>query len=231
MEIHDIYVYDEMMWGNVVRETDEWFKIQYEILKEVPKESFPSGLDYEGLMDYLEGMVKQNQEIVERKVIRLVSNVFLVASGEEPLHFRYGDIIDDLTDIYETVEKDPKLIDVLNLEELVELGRKDALHLGAKCEDIALKVSFELLLDPIIMPDTFIKETTGVEVDNRKNESIMKETVEERYESLKVKERTGMALSTYKKLDEVFQDMSKGDFGRPQRVIWADILRAFFGES
>ena len=59
----------------------------------------------------------------------------------------------------------------------------------------------------------------------------MKETVEERYESLKVKERTGMALSTYKKLDEVFQDMSKVDFGRPQRVIWADILRAFFGES
>ena len=118
LKIHDIYVYDEMMWGNVVRETDEWFKIQYEILKKMSKESFPSELDYDGLMDYLEGMVKQNQEIVERKVIRLVSNVFLVVSGEEPLHFRYGDIIDDLTDIYETVEKDPKLIDVLNLEEL-----------------------------------------------------------------------------------------------------------------
>ena len=88
MEIHDIFIDDDMMWGNVVRETDEWFKIQYEILKRVPKESFPPELDYEGLMDYLEGMVKQNQEIVERKVIRLVSNVFLVVSGEEPLHFR-----------------------------------------------------------------------------------------------------------------------------------------------
>ena len=118
LKIHDIYVYDEMMWGNVVRETDEWFKIQYEILKKMPKESFPSELDYDGLMDYLEGMVKQNQEVVEEKIIRLVSNVFLVVSGEEPLHFRYGEIIDDSVDIYEILEKDPKLIDVLNLEEL-----------------------------------------------------------------------------------------------------------------
>ena len=118
LKIHDIYVYDEMMWGNVVRETDEWFKIQYEILKKMSKESFPSELDYDGLMDYLEGMVKQNQEVVEEKIIRLVSNVFLVVSGEEPLHFRYGEIIDDSVDIYEILEKDPKLIDVLNLEEL-----------------------------------------------------------------------------------------------------------------
>lgn len=166
MKIHDIYVYDEMMWGNVVRETDEWFKIQYEILKKMPKESFPSEMDYEGLMDYLEGLVKQNQEVVERKIILLVSNVFLVVSGEEPLHFRYDEIIDDLTDIYEILERDPKLIDVLNLEELVELGRKDALHLGAKCEDIDLKLSVKLLLDPIIMPERFIKETTGVEVND-----------------------------------------------------------------
>ena len=165
MEIHDIFIDDDMMWGNVVRETDEWFKIQYEILKKMPKESFPSELDYEGLIDYLEGLVKQNQEIVERRVIRLVSNVFLVVSGEEPLHFRYNDIIDDSCDIYETLERDPKLVDVLNLEELVELGRKDALHLGAKCEDISLKLSFKLLLDSRIMPGTFIKETTGVEVD------------------------------------------------------------------
>ena len=45
------------------------------------------------------------------------------------------------------------------------MGRKDALHLGAKCEDIALKLSFELMLNPAIMPVAFIKETTGVEVD------------------------------------------------------------------
>ena len=168
MNIHGIYIYDDMMWGDVVRETDEWFKIQYEILKKLPKEIFPSELDYDGLMDYLKGLVKQNQDVVERKIILLVSNVFLVVSGEEPLHFRYDEIIDDLTDIYETLERDPKLIDVLNLEELVELGRKDALHLGAKCEDISLKLSFELLLDPIIMPKALIKETTGVEVDNGK---------------------------------------------------------------
>lgn len=132
MKIHDIYVYDDMMWGKVVRETDEWFKIQYEILKKMPKESFPSELDYDGLMDYLEGMVKQNQEVVERKIILLVSNVFLVVSGED-LQLRYNDIIDDLVDIYEILDRDPKLIDILNLEELVELGRKDALHLGATC--------------------------------------------------------------------------------------------------
>ena len=165
MEIHDIFIDDDMMWGNVVRETDEWFKIQYEILKKMPKESFPSELDYEGLIDYLEGLVKQNQEIVERRVIRLISNVFLVVSGEAPLHFRYNDIIDDLVDIYETLERDPKLISVLNLEELVELGRKDALHLGAKCEDIALKLSFKLLVNSRIMSVTLIKETTGVEID------------------------------------------------------------------
>lgn len=165
MEIHDIFIDDDMMWKNVVRETDEWFKIQYEILKKMPKESFPSELDYDGLMDYLEGLVKQNQEVVERKIILLVSNIFLVVSGEEPLHFRYGEIIDDSVDICNTLERDPKLIDVLNLEELVERGREDALYLGAKCEDIPLKLSFELLLDPRIMPVRFIKETTGVDVD------------------------------------------------------------------
>ena len=165
MDIHDIFIDDDMMWGNVVRETDEWFKIQYEILKKMPKESFPSELDYDGLMDYLKGMVKQNQEVVERKIIRLVSDVFLVVSGEGSFDYRSGEMIDDSVDISDIIEKDPKLIDVLNLEELVEKGRKDALHLGAKCEDIDLKLSFKLLLDPIIMPDTFIKETTGVEVD------------------------------------------------------------------
>ncbi|MBQ3441722.1 MAG: hypothetical protein IJG33_00605 [Selenomonadaceae bacterium] len=165
MDIHDIFIDDDMMWGNVVRETDEWFKIQYELLKKMPKESFPSELDYEGLMDYLEGLVKQNQEVVEERIIRLVSNVFLVVSGKGSFDYRSGEMIDDLTDIYETVEKDPKLIDVINLEELVELGRKDALHLGAKCEDIPLKLSFKLLLDPRIMPASLIKETTGVEVD------------------------------------------------------------------
>lgn len=168
MDIHGIYVYDEMMWGNVVRETDEWFKIQYELLKKMPKESFPSEMDYEGLMDYLEGLVKQNQEVVEEKIIRLVSDIFLVVSGEGSFDYRSVEMIDDLTDICNTLERDPKLIDVLNLEELVELGRKDALHLGAKCEDISLKLSFELLLDPIIMPKALIKETTGVEVDNGK---------------------------------------------------------------
>ena len=165
MDIHDIYVYDDMIWKDVVRETDEWFKIQYEILKKMPKDSFPSELDYDGLMDYLEGMVKQNQEIVEEKIIRLVSDIFLVVSGKGSFDYRSGEMIDDSVDIYKTLERDPKLIDVLDLEELVELGRKDALHLGAKCEDIALKLSFKLLLDPIIMPDTLIKETTGVEVD------------------------------------------------------------------
>lgn len=165
MDIHGIYVYDEMMWGNVVRETDEWFKIQYEILKKMPKESFPSEMDYEGLMDYLEGLVKQNQEVVEEKIIRLVSDIFLVVSGEGSFDYRSVEMIDDLTDICNTLEKDPKLIDVLNLEELVERGREDALHLGAKCEDIPMKLSFKLLLDPIIMPEALIKETTGVEVD------------------------------------------------------------------
>ena len=165
MDIHDIFIDDDMMWGNVVRETDEWFKIQYELLKKMPKESFPSELDYDGLMDYLKGMVKQNQEVVEERIIRLVSNVFLVVSGEEPLHFRYGEMIDDSVDISDIIEKDPKLIDVLNLEELVERGREDALYLGAKCEDIDLKLSFKLLLDSMIMPETLIKETTGVEVD------------------------------------------------------------------
>lgn len=166
MDIHGIYVYDEMMWGNVVRETDEWFKIQYEILKKVPKESFPLELDYEGLMDYLEGLVKQNQEVVEEKIIRLVSDIFLVVSGEGSFDYRSVEMIDDSVDICNILERDPKLIDVLNLEELVELGRKDALHLGAKCEDIPMKLSFKLLLDPIIMPEALIKETTGVDVDN-----------------------------------------------------------------
>lgn len=165
MDIHDIFIDDEMMWGNVVRETDEWFKIQYEILKKMPKESFPSELDYDGLMDYLEGMVKQNQEVVEEKIIRLVSDIFLVVSGKGSFDYRSGEMIDDSVDICNTLERDPKLIDVLNLEKLVELGRKDALHLGAKCEGIALKLSFKLLLDPRIMPEALIKETTGVEVD------------------------------------------------------------------
>ena len=44
-------------------------------------------------------------------------------------------------------------------------------------------------------------------------ESITDETVEERYERLKVGERTGMALSTYKKLDDAFKEMEKGDYG------------------
>lgn len=197
MKIHDIYVYDDMIWKNVVHETDEWFKIQYEILKKMPRENFPSELDYDGLMDYLEGLVKQNQEIVEGKIIRLVSDIFLVVSGEEPLHFREGEIIDDLTDIYETLERDPKLIDVLNLEELVELGRKDALRLGAKCEGISFKLSFKLLVDPAIMPGTLIKETTGVDVDYE--DFIPDETTaEERYEGLNIGKRTGLALSTYK---------------------------------
>ena len=178
MDIHGIFIDDDMMWNNVVRETDEWFKIQYEILKEVPKENFPAELDFEGLLDYLKGLATQNQEIVEEKIIRLVSNIFLVVSGEEPLNFRYGEIIDDSVDIYETVERDPKLIDILNLEKLVELGRKDALRLGAMCEGIVLKLSFKLLLDPIIMPETLIKETTGVEVDNRA--SIFVENIEQK---------------------------------------------------
>lgn len=166
MEIHDIVIDDDMMWKNVVRETDEWFKIQYEILKKMPKESFPSELDYDGLMDYLEGLVKQNQEVVEEKVIRLVSDIFLVVSGEGSFDYRSGEMIDDLADILEILERDPKLIDVLNLEELVELGRNDALYLGAKCENISLKLSFKLLLDSMIVPETLIKETTGVDVDN-----------------------------------------------------------------
>lgn len=167
MDIHGIFIDDDMMWNNVVRETDEWFKIQYEILKEVPKESLPAELDFEGLLDYLKGLATQNQEVVERRIIRLVSDIFLVVSGEEPFDYRSGEMIDDLTDIYEVLERDPKLIDVLNLEELVELGRKDALRLGAKCEGIGLKLSFKLLLDSMIMPVTLIKETTGVDVDNR----------------------------------------------------------------
>ena len=166
MKIHDIFIDDDMIWQDVVRETDEWFKIQYEILNKVPKESFPSELDYDGLLDYLKGLATQNQEIVEEKLIRLVSNIFLVVSEEEPLHFRDGEIIDDLTDIYKIVTRDPKLIDVLKLEELVELGRKDAINLGVKCKDIPLKLSFKLLLDPIIMPVRFIKETTGAKVDS-----------------------------------------------------------------
>ena len=166
MMVHDIFIDDDMVWQNIVSATDEWFKIQYEILKKVPPDILPSELDFQGLLDYLKGLSTQNQEIAERRIIRLVSNIFLVVSGEEPLHFRYGEIIDDSVDIYETLERDPKLIDVLNLEKLVELGREDALHLGAKCEDIPLKLSFELLLDPIIMPETLIKETTGVDVEN-----------------------------------------------------------------
>ena len=227
MKIHDIYVYDDMMWKNVVRETDEWFKIQYEILKKMPKESFPSELDYDGLMDYLEGLVKQNQEVVEEKIIRLVSDIFLVVSGEGSFDYRSGEMIDDSVDIYRTLERDPKLIDVLNLEELVELGREDALHLGAKCEDIALKLSFELLLDPIIMPETLIKETTGVDVDYEyfiPNEK----TAEERYEGLNVGKRTGLSLSTYKKLYEAFQEIEKGDLEKTRSEVMVAIIEAFF---
>lgn len=227
MEIHGIYVYDEMMWKNVVRETDEWFKIQYEILKKMPKESFPSELDYDGLMDYLEGLVKQNQEIVERRIIRLVSDIFLVVSGEESFDYRSGEMIDDSVDIYRTLERDPKLIDVLNLEELVELGREDALHLGAKCGGIPLKLSFELLLDPAIMPATLIKETTGVDVDYEyfiPNET----TAEERYEGLNVGKRTGLSLSTYKKLYEAFQEIEKGDLEKTRSEVMVAIIEAFF---
>lgn len=61
-------------------------------------------------------------------------------------------------------------------------------------------------------------------------ELVIEETVEERYGRLKVGERTGMALSTYKKLDDVFKDIEKGDYGRPRRKVRADIMRAFFGE-
>lgn len=60
-------------------------------------------------------------------------------------------------------------------------------------------------------------------------ESITDETVEERYERLKVGERTGMALSTYKKLDDAFKEMEKGDYGRPRRKVKEYIMRAFFG--
>lgn len=227
MDIHGIYVYDDMMWKNVVRETDEWFKIQYEILKKMPKESFPSELDYDGLMDYLEGLVKQNQEIVEEKVIRLVSDIFLVVSGEGSFDYRSGEMIDDLTDILEILERDPKLIDILNLEELVELGREDALHLGAKCEDISLKLSFELLLDSMIMPETLIKEMTGVNVDYEyfiPNEK----TAEERYEGLNVGKRTGLSLSTYKKLYEAFQEIEKGDLEKTRSEVMVAIIEAFF---
>lgn len=227
MDIHGIYVYDEMMWKNVVRETDEWFKIQYEILKKMPKDSFPSELDYDGLMDYLEGLIKQNQEVVERRIIRLVSDIFLVVSGKGSFDYRNGEMIDDLTDIYETLEKDPKLIDVLNLEELVELGREDALHLGAECEGIALKLSFELLLDSMIMPETLIKETTGVDVDYEyfiPNEK----TAEERYEGLNIGKRTGLSLSTYKKLYEAFQEIEKGDLEKTRSEVMVAIIEAFF---
>ena len=61
-------------------------------------------------------------------------------------------------------------------------------------------------------------------------ELILDETVEERYERLKVGERTGMALSTYKKLDDVFKDIEKGDYGRHWRKFRVDIMKAFFGE-
>ena len=61
-------------------------------------------------------------------------------------------------------------------------------------------------------------------------ELVIEETVEERYGRLKVGERTGMALSTYKKLDDAFKDIEKGDYGRPRRKVRADIMRAFFGE-
>ena len=61
-------------------------------------------------------------------------------------------------------------------------------------------------------------------------ELVIEETVEERYGRLKVGERTGMALSTYKKLDDAFKDIEKGDYGRPRRKVRADIMRAFFRE-
>lgn len=62
-------------------------------------------------------------------------------------------------------------------------------------------------------------------------ELILDETVEERYERLKVGERTGMALSTYKKLDDAFEDINKGDYGRPRRKVKEYIMRAFFGSD
>ena len=62
-------------------------------------------------------------------------------------------------------------------------------------------------------------------------ESVIEETVEERYERLKIGERTGMALSTYKKLDDAFKDMEKGDYGRPRRKAKDYIMRAFFGSD
>ena len=60
---------------------------------------------------------------------------------------------------------------------------------------------------------------------------ILDETVEERYGRLKVGERTGMALSTYKKLDDVFQDINKGDLGEPRMKVKEYIMKAFFGSD
>lgn len=62
-------------------------------------------------------------------------------------------------------------------------------------------------------------------------ELILDETVEEKYERLKVGERTGMALSTYKKLDDVFQDINKGDLGEPRMKVKEYIMKAFFGSD
>lgn len=62
-------------------------------------------------------------------------------------------------------------------------------------------------------------------------ESEKEESVEERYERLKIGERTGMALSTYKKLDDVFQDINKGDLGEPRMKAKGYIMRAFFGSE
>lgn len=56
MMVHDIFIDDDMVWQNIVRETDEWLKIQYEILKKVPPDILPSELDFQGLLGYLEGM-------------------------------------------------------------------------------------------------------------------------------------------------------------------------------
>ena len=60
---------------------------------------------------------------------------------------------------------------------------------------------------------------------------ILDETVEEKYERLKVGKRTGMALSTYKKLDDVFQDINKGDLGEPRMKVKEYIMKAFFGSD
>ena len=62
-------------------------------------------------------------------------------------------------------------------------------------------------------------------------ESITEETVEERYERLKIGERTGMALSTYEKLDDAFQDINKGDLGESRMKVKDYIMKAFLGSD